>query len=103
MPGQIPGRELYAEDIFVSWHFGFPNILGSGALLDAGKNSAARPDSVIAMPVLFAVSFFFFFFFLSLVILSAQAQRLVVGHSAITPSQAILYVIKEAGIAAKYH
>ena len=36
-------------------------------------------------------------------ILSAQVQRLVVGHSAITPSQAILYVIKEAGIAAKYH
>ncbi len=35
--------------------------------------------------------------------LFAQTQRLVVGHSAITPSQAILYVIKDAGIGDKYH
>jgi len=45
----------------------------------------------------------FVFSFLVSLYFIRQAQRLVVGHSAITPSQAILYVMKEAGIAAKYH
>jgi NitT/TauT family transport system substrate-binding protein len=35
--------------------------------------------------------------------LFAQTQRLVIGHSAITPSQAIVYIMKDGGIADKYH
>lgn len=50
-----------------------------------------------------AILALFLFLFWLPCILSAQTQRLIVGHSAITPSQAILYFIKDAGVANKYH